>query len=80
LTLGAMALATRVRVEVAVTAMVVMWLGGVGLLASAQAGQPVAALELFTAAGQFGSAALAVVAAAVLVVRRNSFVTLEVRA
>ncbi|MBA2282135.1 MAG: zf-HC2 domain-containing protein [Acidimicrobiia bacterium] len=78
LALGALALSTWLRVEVAVSALAAAWLTAVWSLywAAGHAG-PVADSATFTAVGQVTSLAVAAVAAALIVVRRDRFATPE---
>lgn len=79
LALGALALSTWLRVEVAVSALAAAWLMAVWSLywAGGHDG-PVVDTATFTAVGQLTSLIVAVVAAALVVVRRDRFATLEV--
>lgn len=79
LTLGSMCAATWVRAEVAVAVLASVWLIAVPVLRWS-AGREVAyaASPAFTAAGQLTAAAVAFLAAAVLVARRDHFATLGV--
>jgi hypothetical protein len=79
ITLGSFALATWLRTEVAVAALAATWVVAVPVLRwSAGRDLPYADAAPFTAAGQLTAAALALLAAAVLVARRDRLTTLEV--
>jgi hypothetical protein len=79
LALGALCLSTFVRTEVGVTVLAVAWLMGVSTVRWL-AGRELAyaASPTFSLVGQLTAAALALVALALLVARRDRFATLEV--
>lgn len=79
LALGALALSTWLRIEAAVSALAVAWLTTVWSVywAAGHAG-PIVGTATFRAAGQLTSLTIAIVAAALMVVRRDRFATLEV--
>lgn len=78
LALGALALSTWLRIEVAVSALAVAWLTTVWSLywAAGHSG-PIVDTAAFAAAGQLTSLTIATAAAALIVIRRDRFATLE---
>lgn len=76
LALGALALATWVRIEVAVSILAATWMTVVWTVWLAGDRGPVVDTAAFAAAGQVASAAVAVVAAILVAVRRDRFATL----
>ncbi|HZN13903.1 MAG TPA: hypothetical protein VFB78_06540 [Acidimicrobiales bacterium] len=77
LSLGALALATWVRVETAAVALGIGWLGALwGAALEVRGHESVTELAPLAPAGQVACAALAVAAVAVLVVRRPTFATI----
>jgi hypothetical protein len=79
LTIGSLCLATWLRIEVAVVLLAVAWVAVVvSLRWAAGHGVTYAASPAFSLAGQLTAGAVAMVAASLLVVRRDRFATLEV--
>jgi hypothetical protein len=78
LALAALAAGTRLRPEVGAGLLSAVWMITVAVYSSVEAGTPVADLPLFDMAGQLTAVAVAAIAAAVLVRRRDVYATLEV--
>lgn len=76
LSLAALALATWVCVEMATVGVAAAWLIALSIAHRFQSGSPVADLTPLAAPGQLAALALAALAAAVLVARRDPFATL----